>query len=1062
MRISTLVKSSLLLVLTLCFTLSGAMAQEKTVTGTVTSSEEGPLPGVNIILKGTAQGTVTDLDGNFSLTVPGPDAVLQFSSIGYTSEEITVGDQSVINVVMTPDITALEEIVVTGYTTQSKRNISSSIATVDPEELKTLPASNVAEQLQGRAAGVTVLNSGEPGAPVMLRIRGFGTINNNDPLYIVDGTPADKWTVADLNPNDVESIQILKDASAASIYGARAANGVIIITTKTGTSTGKSNITFDGYYGVQQPSNLPVMLNSQQLADVIREAQTNAGVGLSHPQYVLPDGSWGLPDYLIPQGYVGSLDESDYNFNDKLKRYTRANKAGTDWLDEIFAPAAIQNYNIGATGGSDKGQYAFSFGYFDQQGVLKETSFKRYTMRANTMFSVHDRVRVGETFNISYKERVGTPGGRMGTGNAISMAMRQPSIIPIYDVGGNFAGTGVGGMNNPSNPVAMLERNKNNVGKSLRLIGSIFVEADIIEGLTFKTAFNPNFSLTFEDKNFGIMNPEDSEPSSNHSLSQSSSNWLNWTWYNTLTYNKTFAENHNLSVLVGTEAIDNYGTWFGASRVKYFSTDLAYRHLDAGEDGINNYGNADEWSLFSLFAKVDYDYKGKYLVSATIRRDGSSRFGSENRYGIFPAFSAAWRLSDEAFMQGAGWLNDLKIRGGWGQTGNQQIPNYTYVTTFAPSLGEAGYDLNGSNSTALVGFHSSQFGNPDVKWEATTTLDIGFDMTMLNNALSIEFDWYNRTTTDMLMGVPLPTTAGEASSPQVNIGEVNNKGIDLTINYNSPQDRDFRWGVGVIFSQYKNEVVKLDNPDRKIWGGGYRTFSSELTAEGHPIASFYGYKILGIFQNEGEVTSAPDHGFTDAATGVGRWKYEDVNGDGTITSADRTFLGSPHPDFTLGLPVNFSYKGFDLNLFFYGSFGNDILNANKYFTDFVQIFQDSQKGERTLQSWGMPGVDNATAILPQINQNAPDREVAPSTYMIEDGTYFRMKQMTLGYNFNTRNWTAVERMRIYFQANNLFTISNYTGIDPMIDQNGEDTDIGVDRGQYPVVKSFMLGVNVTF
>ncbi len=1064
MRISTLVKSSLLLVLTLCFTLSGVMAQERTVTGTVTSSEEGPLPGVNIILKGTSTGTVTDLDGNYSITVPGPDAVLMFSSIGYTTEEIKVGDQTVINVVMTPDITALKEIVVTGYTTQSRRNISSSITSVNTEQLKTLPSSNIAEQLQGRAAGVNVVNSGEPGAPIMLRIRGYGTINNNEPLYIVDGVPVQQWTIADLNPNDVESIQVLKDASAASIYGARAANGVIIITTKTGKATGKTNLSFDGFFGVQTPSNMPDMLDPQGLADVIYAAMDNAGVEISHPQYSRSDGTWGVPDWLIPQGYVGSVDVSDYDFWDPAKRYTKANKTGTKWFDEIFAPAPVQDYNLSATGGSEKGQYALSFGYYDMEGVLKTTYYKRYTLRANTMFNIHDRVRVGETFNISYKEKTGTPGGRRGTGNAISNAFREPEIIPIYDEGGNYAGTGVGGMNNPSNPVAMIQRNRDNIGKSLRLVGSVYLEADILKGLTFKTAFNPNFGITFENVNFNIANFEDSEPSSNHSLNQSSRNSYNWTWYNTLTYNKTFKEDHNLSVLVGTEAINNYSTWFGAGRVKYFSTDLAYRHLDAGEENMTNYGSTDEWSLFSLFAKVDYNYKGKYLVSGTIRRDGSSRFGANNRYGVFPAFSAAWRISDEAFMQGLNWMNDFKIRAGWGQTGNQQIPNYTYVTTFGPSLGIAGYDINGTNTSALVGFHSAQFGNPDVKWEATTTLDIGFDMTLFNNALTLEFDWYKRNTSDMLMGVPLPTTAGIANDPQVNIGEVENKGVDLTVMYNSPEENDFKWGIGLNFSQYKNEVIKLDNPDRKIWGGQYRTFYSTQTAEGHPLGSFFGYKIIGIFQNEEEVINADaDHGFTDPASGVGRWKYEDVNGDGVINSDDRTWIGSPHPDFTMGIPLNLAYKGLQLNMFFYGSFGNDLINANKYFTDFVQIFQNSQKGARTLQSWGMPGVDPQTAILPQINQNAPSREVAPSTYMVEDGTYFRMKQLTLGYDFNTRNWTTVERLRIYFQANNLFTISNYTGIDPMVEpSSNHDYDLGVDNGQYPVVKSFMLGVNVTF
>ena len=1045
----------------LAMLVSTGLFAQKTITGTVTDEAGEPLIGASVLVQGTNVGTVTDLDGSFTIEANEGD-VLVISYTGYEPVNITVGSETVLTVALAEGVT-IGEVVVTGYSTQSRRNITGAVTSLDASEIEELPVSNVSQALQGRAAGVTVTQSGAPGTGVSVRIRGYGTIGSNEPLYIVDGIPL-SWNGAtlDINPNDIESIQILKDASSASIYGARAANGVVIITTKKGSVTGESKLNFNAYYGFQQPTNLPEMLSPQELADVLWEAQKNAGLSPSHPQY--GDGPTPvLPNYIIPTG-ASSADESTYDHI--TNPITRANKEGTDWLDEIFDTNPIQSYNLSATGGNEKAQYALSAGYFRQDGVVIHTNYERFSLRANSLFRIKDRVRVGENLSVAYSEQVGIAGGIMGTGNAISMAFRMPSIIPVYDVGGNFAGTRATGFNNPDNPVAMQVRNKDNKSRGLRILAGAYLEVDILEGLTAKTAFNVNLATTFENKNFSIRNIEASEPSAADALSQRADNSLNWTWYNTLQYRTTFADAHNLSVLVGTEAIEDEFTFFGASRSGYFSTDIAFRQLNAGEAGINNFGSRAEWSLFSIFGKADYDYKGRYLASVTARRDGSSRFGPDNRYGNFYAFSLGWRISDESFLQDVGFINDLKIRGGWGQTGNQEIGNYTQFSTYGGSLQESAYDIGGTNSSVVGGFDLSQFGNPEVKWETTTSVNVGFDARLFNNRVDVVFDWFDRKTSDMLLQVDPPTLAGVANAAFFNVGEMENKGFETALAYYSPRNQDFTYSIGVNFSTYDNEVVALNDSLQVIEGGTFRSFRATRTQQGHPLASYFGYIIDGIFQTQAEVDAHAD----SPGAAPGRFKIRDVNGDGLIDAQDRTFIGSPHPDFTYGASINLAYKGFDLSIFLQGVQGNELFNANKYFQDFVQTFQNSQKAKTILQSWGYPGVDNASARLPQINQNAPDIELAPSTFYLEDGSYLRVKYVTLGYNFdqNALSNAGLQNLRLYVQATNLLTITDYSGIDPEVGlasyygQGADVGGIGVDRGQYPVVKTFTFGLSATF
>ena len=1054
-----LLRTGLLLFMAIVF--SSSLFAQRQISGTVIDAENSdPLIGASILVKGSGQGVVTDVDGNFTVSANDGDALV-ISYTGYQTQEVTVGAENNITVRMSSGVT-LETLVVTGYTSQSKKNISGAVATVDAEELKTIPVSNVAQAVQGKAAGVNVLSSGSPGGGISLRIRGYGTINNNEPLYIIDGIPTDSRSLQDLNPNDIESFQVLKDASAASIYGSRAANGVVIITTKNGSVGGKSKITLDVYYGIQQAQNLPELLSPQDLANTLWEGQSNAGLVPEHPQYG-NGANPTIPTYIVPTA-ASSVDESLYDY--QTFGIARANQAGTDWFDEIFDSAPIQSYNLSASGGTENGQYMLSAGYFNQEGTVIHTSYDRYTLRANTLFRVKDRIRVGENLSISYAETVGGGANRQEANNVISMAYRIPSIIPVYDVGGNFAGTRAAGMNNPDNPVALLTRRKDNIDKGIRVLGNAFLEVDIIEGLTAKTSFNFELRTTYENKSFEIRNVESAEPSAADVLNQRVDNNRILTWYNTLTYNKTFADKHNLQVLVGTEAITSQYTFMTGARTGYFSTAIPYRHLDAGEVPQSPGGRSFPSSLYSVFAKADYDLNGKYLLSATIRRDGSSRFGENNRYGVFPAFSAAWRVSDESFLKDVSFINDLKVRVGWGQTGNQRIGDFRFADDYSTDIGRAAYAIGGSNSSLASGFDSNTRGNPDVKWESTTSFNIGFDASLLNNQISVEFDWYDRQTDDMLIEVPPVSTLGNYNNlPFVNIGEMSNTGIDLALSYNSPKTGDFSYSVGVVFSAYNNEVVALKDTLQVYDNGGFREYNASRTRVGQPIGAFYGWDIEGIFQTQAEVDA---HATQDGAA-PGRFKYRDVNGDGMITADDRTFIGSPHPDFSYGLTANLNYKNFDLSIFLQGVSGNDIFNGNLLFTDFLTYFQNSNKGPALLDAWGYPGADNASATLPELNQNAPSRELEPSTYYVEDGSYLRLRTVSLGYTLSNdvADKIGVDNLRVYIQGNNIATFTDYSGLNPEVGlqdyyNDRADLDIGVDRGNYPVVSSWIFGINATF
>lgn len=1046
-----------------------------TISGKVMDNLEPPqtLPGISVRIKRTGQGTSTNQEGAFTLRAR-PTDILVFSSVGYVTAEVDIANQQTMSVQLAQNLNSLDEVVLTGYSSQAKKDITGSVAIVDVKELTKVQAPNLAQQLQGRAAGVTVTSNNTPGGEATVRVRGFSTINNNDPLYIIDGVPT-KGGLNSINPNNIESMQVLKDASATSIYGSRAANGVIIITTKQG-KTGDAKISFDSRAGVQTGHvNLGLIKDPLQFGELLWTQRRNAGIlsngNPSHQQY--GNGPQPVvPDYILAGSSYGlfegdpRVDPSLYSADpNSFYQIVRANKEGTDWHQEILQPALVQEYNLGASGGSETARYAVALNYLNQEGVLIHTGFDRYSLRSNTEFKIKNIVRFGENLEVSYTQNKGyyhNNGTASSTnnqdGNPIGNGYRMPSIIPVYDIMGNFAATRAAGLGPATNPVAQLTRTKDNRANTFRAFGNVYAEADILSGLTARTSLGVDY-LNTNRTNYVLMDREEAEIEAANSLTRVNVNDINLTWTNTLNYNKTFGE-HRLSALVGTEAIRAFGEDFTATRTTYFSEDPIYMYLNSGSAGINNSGLGYEWSLFSIFGKVNYNFNDRYLLEATIRRDGSSRFGVNNRYGTFPAFSGGWRLSEEAFLKDASWLDNLMIRAGWGQTGNQEIGNYNGFNTYRSSLEQSSYAIDGSDNSVVAGFDTGAFGNPDAKWEATTQTNIGLDATFLSGKLGFNLDLYSRTTSDMLYQVTLPGTQGVATVPFVNIGEMNNRGFDFAVNFQDATSGGFTYGINANISAYKNEVVKLnDSPTAVLLGPTIRSYTWTRSTVDMPLYSFFGHVIDGIYQNEADLANGPAY---PGYAAVGKYKYRDLDGDNVITDNDRTFIGNPHPDFTYGINLNFGYKGFDLSAFFQGVQGNDVLNMVKRWVDF-----NNQAGNRSLRmlndSWTP---DNPNAVLPILDAN-DSRSQQPSSYFIEDGSYLRLKNLTLGYTLPTAllNTIGLDHVRVYVQGQNLFTITNYSGIDPEITSVGStpgSTTLGVDQGNYPMARMYQIGLSVGF
>ena len=1023
-------------------------ASGRTVSGLVQDDKNQALPGVNVLLKGTGtpdrgRGTTTDTDGRFRLVVPETGAVLQLSYIGFATQEIIVGTQTDLTITLLEDNKTLNEIVVVGYGTQKKSDLTGAVSTITAKDIGRLPVGGIDQALQGKAAGVRVTqSSGAPGEGVAIRIRGVGTINDNSPLFIVDGVPT-KDAFSILNPNDIESMSVLKDASSAAIYGARAANGVIVVTTKRGKS-GAPRVSFNSYTGIQRVGRLIPMANTAQYVEVYNEAANTDNTELG-----------------------------DATLFRKLITQDPATLPDTDWQRAIFRTAPIQNYQLSISGGSEKSRYLLSGNYFDQQGIVLNSGYKRYALRTSLDTDIGagptgSRFKIGTNLNLTFSKRsiVASSGdGYGGNGGSIVRyaLFRTPAIAITDPVTGLYtdlpARTDLFG--DGYNPVGLAQKADNNESQ-YRAFGNLFAEWQIVKNLRFRT--DGGLDIQFINrKTFNENWGTNGRINSPATLSNRVSTLSNLNWNNTLTYTRTFGTAHEVVALLGTEAISNIGRDLVGSDRNFIDQDPTLRYLGRGNDPLGR-GSAEgdqRWKLFSQFARVNYAYRNRYLLTVNARRDGSSRFSPQNRYATFFSGSAGWNIDQEAFFQRfADVVSALKIRVSVGQLGNQDIGNYPYA-----SIVGSGYNYPfGSPQQTNNGYAITSRGNANVKWESSTQTDIGIDAGFFRNKIQLTADYFIKTTSDILVPVPAPRSGGTAGVPFVNAGRVENKGVELDLIYRDKKGA-FSYDITANGSFIRNRVVSLSDgrpiPGGRIDNGVFGT----LTEPGHPIGSFYLLQRAGIFQSESDI-------FTSAFQGngirPGDVKFADINSDGRIDQSDRSHVGSPIPTLLYGLTANAQWKGFDVSLFFQGVSGNQIYY--QVATDIEGFYRSFNVTQRVVQDrWRGEGTSNTQ---PRVSWRGSGNNKQPSTRFLENGAYTRLKNLQLGYTLPatlTRRVGATS-VRIYAAGQNLLTFTKYPGLDPeqqtSDNVNNEqfrgDVAVGIDWGTYPSARTYMLGLNVGF
>ncbi|HCL84138.1 MAG TPA: SusC/RagA family TonB-linked outer membrane protein, partial [Chitinophagaceae bacterium] len=877
----------------------------------------------------------------------------------------------------------------------------------------------------------------------------------------------------DINSNDIESVQVLKDASA-SIFGVRGSNGVVIITTKRGKSSGKPTLTYDGYYGTQLPlSGNPFhLLNSQELANALWQADITSGQvaanGYPSSQQYGNGATPVLPDYITPGGAsAGSpaVDPSLYNVDyskGPIYQITAANKQGTDWFHELFKQAPIQSHTVGMSGGSDKSQYYFSLGYFDQQGTLIDTYLKRYMARMNTTFNLTKGIRVGENFYAFY---LNNPQISYFGENTINYDYREQPIIPVHDSQGNWAGSNGPELGNSPNPVAVQDRTANNRGNTWQIMGNAWGEVDFLKHFTFRTSIGGtvqnNYSWAYTYHTY-----ENAENNGSNGFAENASYGSYWDWTNTLTYSNTFGKS-NVKVFVGSEAIDSYNRGMSGTRINYFSDNQNLWTLSNGDPkGQVNGSGVGQASLYSLFAQGIYSYNDRYLFTATIRRDGASVFGPDQTYGNFPAFSAGWVLTQEDFMSNITWLNFLKLRGSWGKLGSYaNTPPSNQFTLYGAGAGSSYYDIAGTSNSTVLGFHATQYGSPNTGWEGDVITNVGMDAVLLKNKIEFTIEYYQKKINGLLFQDNAAATSGAypssepggAQAPFVNIGDVQNNGVDMSLTYHATISPVSKLNLTGIFTTYKSEVMSIPNAGGYFTTGGSRIGDFVRNQVGHPIGAFYGYDVIGYFKDAADVAKSPTQ--QDAAPG--RFKYADINGDGKIDATDRTFFGNPNPKFTYGLNANFTYKNFDATVIFYGSYGNDIVNYTRYWTDMWASFQGNKSINLLYNSWTPSNLNPKAPILE--NASTFSTNTVPNSFYKESGSFLKMRSFIIGYTIpeSSLKSVGVEHLRIFFQASNLFQITNYTGLDPEI--GGSSAAYGIDYGSYPGnQRSFTGGISLTF
>ncbi len=1001
--------------------------QASVIRGNVKDESGEILIGVSIILKGTTTGTITDISGNYEIEVAELNDILVFSYVGYETITEPINGRTEINVTMHVSAIALDEVVAIGYGTKKQSDIIGSVSVVKSDEISDLPVPTIDQALQGKATGVKVTQfSGAPGEGVVVRIRGVGTINYNDPLYIVDGIPT-KDAFNTLSPVDIESISILKDASAASIYGARAANGVILITTKKG-GKGLPRFIYTMYTGVQSAYNLTEMTNRDQYVELYNEA-------------AIADGR-----EIINQEMIDTLPD-------------------TDWWEEIFRPALITNHHLTISGGSENVNYLISGNYFKQDGIILNSGFDRYSLITSISTTLSKRISVGTNINLSRSstDLVGNSGdGYMGNGGSVvRYAFFRTPIYPVYDnnnefidyypLYGHIFGDGY-------NPVGLAEKfDWTRTGN--RVFGNAFINWQIFDVLTFKSDYGIDLNV-IGDKRFNENWGYQGRINNPNSMTESTTFIDIQTWKNTLTYDKDFNGIHSLNILLGSELIRSESHAHSSSAQNFPDQIANLRYLSNGTTNERVDGWQENWALFSVFGRIAYKYKEKYFAEVVLRRDGSSRFGSNNPYGVFPAASVGWRIDNEPFLADSKLISHLKLRLSAGQLGNQEIGNYS----FASLMTSGAYYPFGTNVAS--GYYLQKLGNENLKWESQTQYDAGIDLGLLDNKIFIYLDYYNKLTNNMLVQAPLPPSSGSAEASFFNAGKVQNTGIELEINYKN-QINKLKYNVGLLFSHFSNKVLELYGgnpiPAGRIDNGVYAT----LTEEGYPIGSFYLYEMEGIFQDTTEISN---HAFQGNNIQPGDVKFKDISGpegdpDGIIDSYDRKHVGSPFPDFTYGLNAAFNYLNWDFSFFIEGINGNEI---------YWQVAHDIEGFYRAFnltsrvydERWTGPGTSNTQ---PRVSWSGATNNKKPSTRFLFDGSYLRIKNINIGYTFN-KNITekiSANTIKVYISVQNLLTFTKYPGLDPEMQtsdnaKNEGDLAVGIDWGTYPSARTFSFGLNVDF
>ena len=986
-----------------------------------------PLPGVSIQVEGTDQGVITDFDGNYTIENVDPQSTLVFSYLGFQTRRIPIDNRNEIDVVLASDAQALDEVILTGYTTQRRSDIAGAISVVETDELAQESSPNVLTALQGRVAGINIQSDGTPGGNNSeVVIRGVTSINSGTgPLYVVDGIQT--YNLSSINPDEIESMQVLKDGASAAIYGTRGANGVIIITTKRA-KEGKLTTSFKALVGVQTLRDKIDVLSARQWADV-KYASYQGNIPSE------------LPPYLIDEG-------NRFSFGEYLEVEQLQRTSDTDWVDVIYDPAFFQQYDFSISAGSEKFTSYFSLNYFEDNGVQKYTEYERINARLNSNYTPVDWLNISENLLISNFSEV--------QANNLSDAALQNPLIPLYDNEGNYGGP-VEGLQDRNNPLGLLWANQDNRNKYWRILGGLTATVNITDDL----AYNSIVALDFNNQNFrgrqrefiqagyGI-NQNEVTP-----ITQSNNLFIRTQFTNFLTYSKSLNE-HAFEVLAGVEQVLEKEEYFFGRTVGVPDNSPDNMYLSAGQGNQSNGSAQRKYRLSSQFGQLKYTYADRYLLSGTLRRDGSSRFGPNNRFALFPSASFAWKVLNEPFMVDQETFSDLKFRASYAISGNDQIGEGRFRTRYglqSESSEYGNYDIDGDGTGAATGIIVTAQGNPDITWEETEQYNIGLDLGLMDNKLYFSVDYYNKLTSNLLVAPAQPATSGQGAPPFSNSGEVSNQGVELAVNFSNYTENDFFYEINLTAARNINNVDNLFREGREFFN------AVGIARVGSPIGAFYGYETAGLFNSLEEIEQHPDQtSINGRAPRLGGIKYVDINGDGVVDTEDRTIIGNPYPDLNLGLNLNMEYQNFDLTLFFDGKFGHDLFNDTRKSLDFVQF--DFNHGLNTLDAWTPENRDTSIPSLTRDNYN----ETVNSSYFVEKGDYFRLKNITLGYNFSSdaAETIGLTNLRVFIQSQNLFTLTSYSGFDYETPGASFGSNIGFAGFTVPHTKSFSLGVNLDF